>query len=117
MPTPCRSRARIPQTAGWSRAGLRTVFAVALFASLSACEDRDPYRRTDVWKPTGANAANIATMAADPQDLIRGRPTSRVDARSVMHGPERIWADQPRSLGGGGSYSGSSIASPGAGSQ
>ena len=41
--------------------------------ALAACQDMDPYARTDVWQPTGANAGNIAAMVANPHDLIRGR--------------------------------------------
>lgn len=37
-----------------------------------ACTDTEPYNRAGMWRPTGANARNMATMAAYPRDLIRG---------------------------------------------
>ena len=80
------------------------------FIALAGC-DRDPYRRTDVWQPTGSNAANIAAMAADPNDLIRGRGVMQTGTKTSTAAVERIWNDNPRTLGSpsgsGGSGSGS----------
>jgi len=101
-------------------------FAACLLA-LGGCEDRDPYRRTDVWKPTGANAANIAAMVADPRDLLQGRGATRSDIRSPELAVERVWTDQAKPFiggsagssgggGGGGSSSGSGGGSGGSGS-
>ena len=63
----------------------------------------DPYLRTDVWQPTGANAANIAAMVADPHDLISGHGVIMREASTNR--PSRlshIVADQPKPLQGGG---------------
>ena len=78
---------------------------------LAGCASRDPYKRDDVWYPTGANAANLAAQVADPNDLIRGRGDSKqlVDASARAIG--RVRSDSPKSLtpggtGGGGNGSG-----------
>ena len=63
-----------------------------------AASSRDPYYRTDVWQPNGANAANIAAMVADPHDLIRGRGDSRVLAKAPEQAVEKVWA--PTDAGG-----------------
>lgn len=67
-------------------------------AMLGGCMDRDPYRRTDVWRPTGANAANIAAQLADPADMIRGRGTQRIDTAASTVAIDRIRTDSPRSI-------------------
>jgi type IV pilus biogenesis protein CpaD/CtpE len=86
---------------------------------LAGCTDRDPYRRNDVWQPTGANAANLAAMAANPNDLIQGHAQSRIDTRTPVAAVNRLWSDNPRPLAGGssgGSGGGGSGGSSGGGS-
>ncbi len=88
----------------------RTLFAAVALSllGLTACEQMDPLTKSYVWKPTNANAANIAAMAANPADLIVGRDSrSRrvvVESESI----ERVWTDKPRPLltGGGGAGAG-----------
>jgi hypothetical protein len=77
---------------------------------LAGCQSPDPYLRTDVWNPTGANAGNIAAMVANPQDLIRGHGTPIVDAHEPALAVGHVWNDQPKPLGftSGGSGGGSS---------
>ena len=67
-------------------------------AMLGGCMDRDPYRRTDVWRPTGANAANIAAQVADPRDLIRGQGSPRLDTAASTLAIDRLRTDNPRSI-------------------
>jgi len=88
---------------------------IACLLAIGGCADRDPYLRTDVWKPTGANAANIAAMAANPQDLIHGRGVTQFDTRAPELAVEHVWTDQPKQLLGGSSASSSSGASSGGG--
>lgn len=76
---------------------IRTVPALVLFL-LAGCESADPYHRTDVWYPTGANAGNIAAMAANPRDLIAGRGSERAGARQAAGAIDRVWSDQPKPL-------------------
>lgn len=89
--------------------------------AVGGCADRDPYLRTDVWKPTGANAANIAAMAANPHDLISGRRVIRTDSRGPELAVEHVWSDQGKASGGaaaaaGGAGSGASGGSSSSGS-
>jgi type IV pilus biogenesis protein CpaD/CtpE len=96
-----------------SRCMTLNVAFIASLVTLAGCDSRDPYLRTDVWQPTGANAGNIAAMVADPHDLISGRgypaQNSNESALAVGH----VWLDQPKPLsttagGGGGSGGGAS---------
>jgi len=40
--------------------------------TMAGCTETEPYNRVGMWSPVGANTRNIAAMAADPRDLIRG---------------------------------------------
>lgn len=75
---------------------------------LAGCASRDPYRRTDVWQPTGANAANLAAMVANPHDLISGRGDNRQLAKMPYRAVERIWTGTANAAGSAGATSGSS---------
>jgi type IV pilus biogenesis protein CpaD/CtpE len=87
----------------------RISLALALLL-LAGCEDADPYRRTDVWYPTGANAGNIAAMVANPHDLILGRGANQADARQAATAVDRVWQDRTKPL-----HSAAGGASPGGG--
>jgi type IV pilus biogenesis protein CpaD/CtpE len=65
---------------------------------VTGCADTDPYRRSDVWYPSGANAGNIAAMAARPSDLVLGRSGNTGDARQDAGSIDRIWQDRPKPL-------------------
>ena len=76
---------------------------------LAGCANLDPYRRADVWSPTGGNAGNIAAMAADPHDLIVGRSENGKDAYEAVGAVDRVWQDKTKPLpksGGGASGGG-----------
>lgn len=75
---------------------------------LAGCMDRDPYRRTDVWRPTGSNAANIAAMVANPRDMIQGQEPARkgADSNASVRAVERIAVDRPKALPTTGSTTG-----------
>jgi len=99
----------------------RTVIRVGIVAgmlSLAACQQMDPYTRTDMWQPTGANAGNIAAMVADPYDLIRGRGATSVNSKESNIAIGHIWSDTPKGLldPGGSSSSGSGGGSSGSSS-
>lgn len=65
---------------------------------IGGCTDMDPYRRTDVWYPSGSNAGNIAAMAAKPSDLILGRGSSTGDEYQATAAVNRIWHDRAKPL-------------------
>jgi hypothetical protein len=105
----------------------RTIIRVGLLAAIlavAACQQMDPYTRTDTWQPSGANAGNISAMVANPYDLIRGRGVDKVDSRESGIAINHIWNDTPKGLldpgggsggGGGGSGGGGSGSSGGGG--
>lgn len=71
---------------------------------LAACTSRDPYYRTDVWKPTGANAANLAAMVANPYDLISGHASSAPQlSKDQIPAVDRAWSGAAIKSGSGGS--------------
>jgi type IV pilus biogenesis protein CpaD/CtpE len=96
---PCSPRLRL-----LPRMGL----AVGSLLLLTACAERDPFLRNDVWKPTGSNAGNLAAMVANPNDLVVGRHSSRSDTKASTIAIQHIWDGSPQSLSGGSSSGGSS---------
>jgi hypothetical protein len=66
--------------------------------ALGGCQAIDSGARADVWHPTGANAGNIAAMAARSTDLIAGRSASGGDARTAVDAVERVRTDHPKPL-------------------
>lgn len=92
-------------------------FAICL-GILAGCGNRDPYKRDDVWYPTGANAANLAAQAVNPDDLIRGRSDPKQLATGPARSVNRVWTDTPKSLttgstSGSGGAGGSGGGTPG----
>jgi type IV pilus biogenesis protein CpaD/CtpE len=87
--------------------------------SIAGCANSDPYRRTDVWAPTGSNAGNIAAMVADPNDLIHGRSDNTGDAQQGAAAIDRVRQDRtkplPGSSGAAPSASSAPAAAPGPG--
>ena len=86
----------------------RTTLLLTGLLLLTGCADRDPYRRTDVWRPTGANAANLAAMVANPHDLAGGQGSSRQLAKAPERAVEHIWtgAGASGAVGGGAAAAG-----------
>ncbi len=64
----------------------------------SGCVDRDPYRRTDVWYPTGAPAGNLAAMVANPTDLLHGRGVDTSVGQPAVSGVNHVLTDHPKPL-------------------
>lgn len=75
---------------------IRCATALALVLVLSGCDATDPYRRSDVWYPTGANAGNIAAMAANPGDLVIGRGARGPEPRGGVAAVEKYWQGDTR---------------------
>jgi type IV pilus biogenesis protein CpaD/CtpE len=73
---------------------------VLLVMAVAGCASSDPYRRTDVWAPTGSNAGNIAAMVADPNDLIHGRSDNTGDALQAVGAIDRVRQDRAKPLTG-----------------
>jgi len=93
----CMKPRPLPPSRNWVWLG-RALSAAMLLGLLAGCEDRDSYRRTDVWYPSGVNAGNIAAMVANPADLIHGRGVQRSDGKEAVTAVEHIWQDKPKPL-------------------
>jgi type IV pilus biogenesis protein CpaD/CtpE len=65
---------------------------------VAGCASPDLDRSTSKWHPTGANAANIAAMVANPRDMIRGRGGRGTDARQAAGAIGRVWQGPTQSL-------------------
>jgi len=80
-----------------------------LLALLGGCNGAslDPYQRTDVWIPEGANDGNLAAMVVNPNDLIRGQSDSGPRSKMGTTAVERLWRGEvggaaAGNMGGGG---------------
>jgi type IV pilus biogenesis protein CpaD/CtpE len=82
----------------YTRLGLAIV---GCLVGLAGCSSRDPYKRDDVWYPTGANAANLAAQVADPADLAGGRGDPKQRSAAQIKAVTRILTDAPKALSGG----------------
>jgi type IV pilus biogenesis protein CpaD/CtpE len=89
------------------------VLLAGFILTLAGCEDLDPYHRQHVWYPTGASEANIAAMAANPRDMIRGHGGARADGAVAEGAVTRARQDHAKPLlnpassaGGGGAGGG-----------
>lgn len=92
--------------------------AITLLA-LTGCNQIDPLKRDYMWHATGVNEHNIAAMAVNPHDLVRGRDTARRRVVVELEGVERLWSGRPYPLptsGGAAGGAASGGASGGGGS-
>ena len=79
--------------------GLVTIMSLfAVSVTLGACDLTDPYTRPGMWQPTGANALNLAAMAQNPHDLIRGRGTSGALGVEAVTPIQALLAGRPAPL-------------------
>jgi type IV pilus biogenesis protein CpaD/CtpE len=94
----------------------RAACAAAMLSllALSGCDKIDPLTRPYVWVPTNVNPHNIAAMAVNPSDLVRGRESKNTRAIEESDAVEHLWSGHPAALlsGGGGA---SAAATPPAG--
>lgn len=73
-------------------------YILAALLALCGCVDTDPINREGMWSATGANARNIAAMAASPQDLIRGRSDTRGNGLLAAAAVTRLQQGKTRPL-------------------
>jgi hypothetical protein len=96
--------------------------AISLLA-LAGCNQIDPLQRPYMWHATGVNEQNIAAMAVNPGDLVRGRDSPRRRVVVESDGVTRLWtghqlpllSDTPGSSTSGSSSTGGGAASSGGG--
>lgn len=65
---------------------------------LSGCTATDPLYREGLWRPVGANQANLVAMVADPQDLVNGVPTPFGSGGVAAEAVARYRADKVKAL-------------------
>ena len=73
-------------------------YIVALLLGLGGCVDADPMNQAGLWRPTGANALNIAAMSARPQDLIKGRGDAGSSGLMSAAAVSRLQQGRPKPL-------------------
>ena len=83
------------------RRAVRIAAGSALLAFLSGCAGPDPYDFPKTWRPTGANDANLAAMAARPADLAHGRGTGPADGQVITMAVDRLRSGRVKPLTGG----------------
>jgi hypothetical protein len=74
------------------------LIAALLALAACGCAADDPYRTSDLWQPTGANAGNLAAMAARPRDLVLGHGRASGGNRLEADAVERLWEGRARPL-------------------
>ena len=57
---------------------------------LGGCAQIDPLTKEGIWRPTGANDANLRAMVAVPSDLAYGRAARTTDGRSAAQAVDRL---------------------------
>jgi type IV pilus biogenesis protein CpaD/CtpE len=77
---------------------LRPQLLCILLLVLAGCDATDPYLRQGVWRPNGANEANLRAMVVSPSDLVRGVDSSAGDGRQAAAALDRLRNDKPRLL-------------------
>jgi type IV pilus biogenesis protein CpaD/CtpE len=80
---------------------LRTYGLAALLllaAGLAGCDQIDPYTRSGVWRPIGANEVNLRAMVANPADLANGVDAGGEDGQLSTAAVERLRLDKVKAL-------------------
>ena len=75
----------------------RFALPFVLFA-LAGCDSIDPYLREGVWRPSGANEANLRAMAATSRDLVKASRPSPGDGGLAAAAVDRLAHDRVRAL-------------------
>jgi hypothetical protein len=63
--------------------------ALLLLLALAGCSAIDPYTRAGMWRPRGANDANLRLHVADPMTLDRGVDDPRSDGQTMAAAIQR----------------------------
>ncbi len=77
---------------------MRHTTCLLLVLAAAGCSYTDPYTKDGFWKPTGANDRNIAAMAQNKSDLIRGRGAPGSDGVQAASAIELVQKGTPRPL-------------------
>lgn len=73
--------------------------AFPLLLAASGCTMvQNPMMREGTWHPTGANAANLAAMVANPHDLVEGQAETGTIGPEAAMPVARLRADKVKPL-------------------
>ncbi len=72
--------------------------ALLLLGALGGCAGLDPLTRAGVWRPIGANEANLQAMVANPYDLTNGAASPVADGTIAADAVARYRAGKVRPL-------------------
>lgn len=77
---------------------LRRRLLCIVVLALAGCDATDPYLREGVWRPNGANEANLRAMVASPSDLVRGVASVDGNGQQAAAALDRYRNDKMRPL-------------------
>lgn len=67
-------------------------------ALIGGCAQIDPFQREGMWRPSGANEANLRAMVVDPGHLVVGVGSERADGQVAAAAVDRLRRDRVRPL-------------------
>jgi hypothetical protein len=73
----------------------RLIGLAGMLLALGACAKYEPFERVGTWRAEGSNQANLATMAANPVDLVQGRSDNSPRYRQPGAAVTNLWANKP----------------------
>lgn len=71
---------------------------LALLPALAGCAVTDPLYQEGLWRPTGANEANLRLMVAVPSDLAQGVAARGADGHGAARAVDRLRRGQVKPL-------------------
>jgi hypothetical protein len=77
---------------------IHLVLTLPLLLATAGCAAFDPYRREGTWRPTGANEQNLAIMAVQPAERVRGAGATGASGATAAAAIDRLRADRVKSL-------------------
>ncbi|MFZ4406661.1 MAG: hypothetical protein ACOYOH_04940 [Paracraurococcus sp.] len=77
---------------------IRLMLALPLLAVIAGCDAFDPYRREGRWRPAAVNEQNLATMAVNPAERVRGTGAQGATGSTATVAIERLRADRLKPL-------------------
>lgn len=73
--------------------------ALSFLLATAGCNTvQNPMMREGTWHPTGANAANLAAMVANPHDLVEGQAATGTIGPEAALPVARLRADKVKPL-------------------
>ena len=77
---------------------IAAVLSLVLAPGLAGCAVTDPLEREGLWRPIGANDANLRLMVAVPSDLVQGVAAPNSDGDGAARAVRRLRRDRVKPL-------------------